>query len=172
MAKKINVLKIEGANLKSFAASFADKIDTGLEDSGGIGSDWTGSIDASGNFAFSRRKSGKSMKSDYQAALTGKVLPPDENGLLEIQYVVRRSPVFAVSFFVIAAAAAGFLAWAIYSAAVLEKARLLLPASFFFGAALLLMIDFIVSPDCRALEKQIMKIAADSCPEGGEEETK
>ena len=165
MKDKVSILKIEGATRESFAAAFSDLVDTGLDGTGGRESDWTGSIDSAGNFALMRRRGSRKDRPDQVASLTGQVLDPDAEGRLEVAYRVKGSPVFAVSFFVIAAAAVGFLAWAIVQAASFENGRYLLPAGFFFGAALLLAIDFIIRPDCRALERRLLKIAEESVTE-------
>lgn len=166
MSEKANVIKIENATPGSFAAAYASLVNTGIGDAG-LGSDYAGSIDAEGNFAFCRRRNGAGDKNEYHASITGKVLGVGDDGRLEIAYRAKRSPVFTVSFIVIALLACAFMGWAVYCLTALDQPRTMIPAGFFFASALLLFFDFLIKPDCRALEKHLLKIAGEAS--GGEE---
>jgi hypothetical protein len=158
MADKITVIRIAGDDEELFRKSFAGYVSTGEDDSSQE-ADFRGSLDRDGRFFIVRKGHGDNRSLDYEARMTGTV--GTGGGETVVEYTVTMSPVFRVCFFVLALLWAGFSAFALVSYFSAGNGRPLMAASFFTIAFAVMLVIFIVKPDCRAVEKCLERIASE-----------
>ena len=158
MKEQTNIIKIPGTGQKKFRRCFGGYVSTGEEDSS-TESDFRGNIDQDGRFFIVRKGHENNGSLNYEARMTGRIY--EEDGYTYIEYNVEMSPVFRVCFAIMAVITAAVTGTALYRFFADLGSGMLLPASFFVIAFLIMLFVLIVKPECRAMEKCMDKIAGE-----------
>lgn len=151
MADKTTIVTIEGCDLNLLEKVFLGYVSTGKDDSS-TEADFKGDIDADGRFYIVRKGHESSRSMDYEARLTGKVTEQNNCNTV-IEYGVQMSPVFKVCFIIFSVLCAALLTFALIAYFGSSNPVPLAITPFFVTAFIILLIIFIVKPDCRAVEK-------------------
>ncbi len=155
MAEKTTVVTIEGCDVPLFEKVFAGYVSTGREESSDE-ADFRGDLDGDGRFYIVRKGHEHSRSMDYEARLTGTVRP--EGNKTVVEYSVQMSPVFKACFFIFAFLCAALLTYALIAYFAMSNPGPLAVVPFFMTAFIILLVIFIVKPDCRAVEKCLDRI--------------
>ena len=170
MERNTKVINVADCTREGFQAAFEATVNTGKADTDGLASDFSGGIDESGRFYIVRGAGRNSGASSKDAQLTGRIVGRTGDGALRIAYTVSRSPAFVTSFIALSLFSLLLAGYAVYSFFAADNPRPALPASFFAVASLLMLAYFIIKPECRALERRLIKTAGESAKEDRKEE--
>jgi len=155
MSKKLNVITIDGDSPELFKKVFRGYVSTGEEDSSEE-SDFRGSLDRDGKFYIVKKGHENNQSLNYEARLTGEVR--SENGKTVVEYSVAMSRVFELCFYFISALFIGLWTYAIIGFINDGSQGTFLFSSFCTVAFLIMLLIYIIKPDCKAVEKCMDKI--------------
>ena len=170
MERYAKVINVADCTREGFQSAFEATVNTGKAETMGLASDFSGGIDESGRFYIVRGRALRDGVTTKDARLTGRIVGRTDDGALRIAYTVSRSPAFVTSFIALSLFSLLLIGYAVYSFLAADNPRPFLPASFFAVASLLMLAYFIIKPECRALERRLMKTAGESAKEDRKEE--